>query len=166
MEPSVKKYRICMAAISFCLLSSLCFAQYDKPEEASKRANSHPAKGVNERIVALEKEGWEAIKKKDWNALGALMTENFVMVDEDGIVSGKSEVLKALADLNITDYAMEDTKVVTLDKDAALLTYKVTQRGTYKGQDLPSKPYYASSVYVKRGGKWLNALYQQSLSSK
>ncbi len=159
----MKKYGICTAVLSLLILPALCLAQYEKPA-ATKPGAATIKKAVNQRIVELEKEGWEAIKKKDWNGLGALMTADFVMVDENGIVSGRSEVLKVLADLNLTDYVMEDTKVVMLGRDAALLTYKVTQKGSFKGQDIPSKPYYASSVYVKRGDKWLNVLFQQSLS--
>ena len=160
----MKKHGICTAVLSLSILPGLCLAQYEKPAAATKQGAATITKAVNQRIVELEKEGWEAIKKKDWNGLGALMTADFVMVDENGIVSGRPEVLKVLADLTLTDYLMEDTKGVMLDKDAALLTYKVTQKGSFKGQAIPSKPYYASSVYVKRGGKWLNVLFQQSLS--
>lgn len=165
----MKTYRICAAVLSLAILPPLCFAQCARPAKATKHPSkpqgaATTAKSVDQRVVDLEKEGWEAIKKKDWNGLGALMTSDFVMVDENGIVSGRAEVLKMLADLNVTDYFMEDAKVVMLDKDAALLTYKVTQKGSVKGQPIPSKPYYASSVYVKHGNKWLNVLYQQSLS--
>jgi len=90
-----------------------------------------------EKIVSLEKQGWEAIKKKDWNALGGIMTEEFVEVGKMGI-RGKSEALQDL-NLILTEYAMEQVKVLELSKDAALLAYQLVQKGSYKGQDLPSK---------------------------
>src|SRR5262249_16792361 len=36
------------------------------------------------RIVDLEKRGWEAVKNKDYAALGGLMTEDYQEIDMDG----------------------------------------------------------------------------------
>jgi hypothetical protein len=118
-------------------------------------------KELEDKIVSLEKQGWEAIKKKDWSALSSLMTEDFVEVGEMGI-RGKSEALQDLkANLNITDYSMENVKLLGLSKDAALLTYQLVQKGSYKGQDLPPKM-NCSAAYTRRGGKWLNISFQQT----
>ena len=46
-----------------------------------------------EEIVVLEKQGWEAIRKKHWNTLSSLVAEKFVGVGEMGI-RGKSERYK------------------------------------------------------------------------
>ena len=120
-------------------------------------------KAVEERIVALEKQGWEAIKKKDWNALGSLMTDDFVEVTEMGI-RGKSETLEDLkANFILTEYAMEQVKVLELSKDAVLLAYQLSQKGSYKGQGLPAKM-NCSATYVRRGGKWLNASFQETMA--
>ena len=82
-------------------------------------------KALEEKIVALEKQGWEEIKKKDWNALGSLMTDDFVEVTEMGI-RGKSEALEDLkANLILTEYAIEQVKLLELSKDAALLAYQL-----------------------------------------
>jgi hypothetical protein len=118
-------------------------------------------KALEEKIVAQEKQGWEAIKKKDWTALGRLMAEDFVEVGEMGI-RGKLEAIEDLkANLTLTEYAMEEVKVLELSKDAGLVTYRLVQKGSYKGQDLPSKA-NCSAAYVRRGGKWLNISFQQT----
>ena len=118
-------------------------------------------KALEEKIVAAEKQGWEAITKKDWNALSSLMAEEFVEVGEFGI-RGKSAAIEDLkANLTLREYSMEDAKVLELGKDAALVTYKLTQKGSYKGQDLPSKT-NCSATYLQRGGKWLNISFQQT----
>jgi ketosteroid isomerase-like protein len=120
-------------------------------------------KALGEKIVALEKQGWEAIKKKDWNALGSLMTDDFMEVSEMGI-RGKSEALEDLkANFILTEYAMEQIKVLELSKDAALLAYQLSQKGSYKGQGLPAKM-NCSAAYVRRGGKWLNASFQETMA--
>ena len=118
-------------------------------------------KALEEKIVALEKQGWEAIKKKDWTALGSVMTEDFVKVGEMGI-RGRSAAIEDLkANLTLTEYGMEEVNVLELSKDATMVTYRLVQKGSYKGQDLPSKA-SCSAAYVRRGGKWLNISFQQT----
>jgi hypothetical protein len=118
-------------------------------------------KALEEKIVSLEKQGWEAIKKKDWNGLSSLLTEDFVEVGEMGI-RGKSAAIEDLkANLTVTEYSMENAKVLELGKDGALLTYGLVQKGSYKGQDLPSKA-NCSAAYIRRGGKWLNISFHQT----
>ena len=94
--------------------------------------------------IALE--GWEAIKKKDWNALGSPMTDDFVEVTEMGI-RGKSEALEDLkANFILTEYPMEQVKVLELSKDAALLAYQLSQKGSYKGTSVASQNELQCSV--------------------
>lgn len=109
-------------------------------------------KALEEKITSLEKQGWEAIKKKDWNALSSVMTEDFVDVGEMGI-RGKSEALQDLkANFILTEYAMDHIKMLELSNDAALLTYQLIQKGSYKGQNLLAK-ISCSAAYVRSGGK-------------
>jgi uncharacterized protein DUF4440 len=118
-------------------------------------------KALEEKIVALEKKGWEAITKKDWNGLSSLLAEDFVEVGEMGI-RGKSAAIEDLkANFTLKEYSMEDAKVLELGKDAGLLVYQPVQKGSYQGQDLPSKT-NCSAAYVRRGGKWLNISFQQT----
>jgi hypothetical protein len=120
-------------------------------------------KALEEKIVALEKQGWEAIKNKDWNGLSRLLTEDFVEVGDMG-TRGKSAAMEDLkANLTLTEYSMQDPKVLELGKDGSLLTYQLVQKGSYKGQDLPSKT-NCSAAYVRRGGKWLNLSFHQTVA--
>ena len=66
--------------------------------------------------------------------------------------------------VDLTDYAMEDVKVTLFNADVALVTYKVTEKGSFKGEQLPSKPYYVGSGYLKRTGKWVNIYTQTTLA--
>jgi hypothetical protein len=140
--------------ISLLCLSALLFLCVTSTGAAGSNA-------LEEKIVALEKQGWEAIKNKDWNGLSSLLTEDFVEVGEMGI-RGKSAAIEDLkANLTVTEYSMEDAKVLELGKDGGLLTYQLVQKGSYKGQDLPSKA-NCSAAYIRRGGKWLNISFHQT----
>jgi ketosteroid isomerase-like protein len=111
------------------------------------------AKSLREILVEKEEDGWKAIKIKDYVAWANLIAEDFVEVDALG-VRGKSEEAKALHDINLADYAISDTRALCLGRNVGLVIYKISLRGTYQGKDLP-KTLYESSLYVKRGEKWL-----------
>ena len=56
---------------------------------------------------------------------------------------------------------LSNIKVTFLTSDAALITYKATQDATCNGQAAPPAV-WASSAYVKRGGKWFAASHQET----
>jgi hypothetical protein len=115
------------------------------------------------RIVALEKLSWEAVKNKDYTALGSLMAEEYCEIDMDGR-RAKTVALDNARNIALTNYSMSDVKLSVLGKDAALLTYKVVFTGTFKGEAMPTQPFYYGVVYMRRNGKWLAAFAQETLS--
>ncbi|HKB39930.1 MAG TPA: DUF4440 domain-containing protein, partial [Gemmataceae bacterium] len=64
-------------------------------------------------------------------------------------------------DLKLTEYAAAKTRVTLLDREAALVTYELTLKGTFKGKEVPRKS-FASAVWVKRDGRWLETFYQET----
>jgi len=116
---------------------------------------------VEAQIIALEKAGWEAWKKKDGSWTQENVTDDFLLVNSDS-VSNKAQVIKATAtDCEVKSYSLDNFKFVTLDKDSALMTYTAMQDGVCNGKAIPPKV-RASVVYVKRGSKWLEALYMET----
>src|SRR5215510_9140320 len=92
---------------------------------ANKAADMKSTGAVSESdIIAKEKAGWDAIKKKDWDALGKMLTTDFIDVESDGVYD-KAASLASLKDLDLTDATFSDWKMLTIDKDALILTYKV-----------------------------------------
>lgn len=113
------------------------------------------------QIIALEKAGWEAWKNKDGSWTRDNCTEEFLLVNSES-VSDKTQVVKATAtDCNVKSYSLDNFKFVTLDKDSVLLTYTAMQDGVCNGKTIPANV-RASVVYVKRGSKWLEALYMET----
>jgi len=116
---------------------------------------------VEAQIIALEKAGWEAWKTKDGSWTRDNVTEEFLLVNSEG-VSNKTQVIKSTAtDCEVKSYSLDNFKFVTLDKDSVLMTYTAMQDGVCSGKTIPAKV-RASVVYVKRGGKWLEALYMET----
>ena len=113
------------------------------------------------RIIALDTQGWEAWKNNDPAWFEANTTEDFMSISSDGI-SNKSQVVKATAtDCAVKAFSLADFKFVMLDKNAVLLTYTATQDAVCGGKPAPTTLRVAVN-YVRRGGRWLEAMYMQA----
>jgi hypothetical protein len=77
-------------------------------------------------------------------------------------VGGKAQYVKAIIDNNCTvsNFSLDNTKVTMLSTDVALLTYRYAHDAVCGGNPEAS-PLWASTVYVKRGDKWLISFHQE-----
>ncbi len=117
-----------------------------------------PTEDVEKAVSALN----EAFHKGDADAARRLMTDDHVAVTAYyGGPQDRAEQLKTLPDLKLAEYAAAKTRVSPLGKDAALVTYELTLKGTYKDKEVPRKN-FASAVWVKRDGRWQEAFYQET----
>src|SRR5262245_25751798 len=102
-----------------------------------------------------------AFNKGDVDALKRLMTEDHVTILTYAQFSNTANQLQVLADWKFTEYKMGGLKVKALTKDVALVSYRATIKGTYKGKEVPS-PVQVVEVWMNRDEKWLQASYQET----
>jgi hypothetical protein len=115
-----------------------------------------------EALIALEKQAWEAWKTKDGKFFQGLLSEESIGVGDSGVAK-KATIVKDIAgsDCEVRSYSLDNYEVVMLDPNTAILTFKADQDATCKGKVVPARV-WASSVYIKRGGKWLSAFHQET----
>jgi len=156
-----------LALVCFLIAAVACTpgpsGNKDTTANANKAAEAKPPS--ESEIVAIEKSGWDLIKKKDVDGLGKLLTDDFIEIEDEGVYD-KAASLASLKDYDLTDITFSNWKMLTIDKDAVILTYDVTTKATSKGQPIPAGPYHAAAGYVNRAGKWLGISFQQTLSQK
>jgi ketosteroid isomerase-like protein len=97
-----------------------------------------------------------AFDQGDVETLRGLMTEDHVSTLTYAHFSNAAELLKALADYQFSEYKISALRVKPLTQDVALASHHATITGTYQGREVPS-PVQVTTVWVKRGGKWLEA---------
>ncbi len=103
-----------------------------------------------------------AFKDRDVAVIKQLTTPDHIAITPFyGEPQARAEEIKSLPDLKVTEYTEGKFNVRFLSKEVVLITYPLQVKGTFKGKKLFSKN-YASSVWVKRGGKWLEAFYQET----
>jgi len=120
---------------------------------------------LKEQLVKLEKQSWEAWKNRDGKFFEGFLSDDHVEVGFSGVAS-KKEVVQVVGSpvCNVKSYELDQFEMKLLDKNTALLTYREAQ-DTMCHKVVPS-PCWVSSLYMKRGDRWLNVLYQQSQITK
>lgn len=164
----MKIAQLCMVVVALLVLTSSAPAQtaqdFRKPDQSSQAASaSKGMSSVEETIISMEKRAWEAVKARDAKAFSGLFATEGLLADDGGFTT-QPAFLQTLNDLIITDYTLSDVKVMMIDKDAALITYKADAKGSYKGQPFPPNPTYVSTVWSKRGGKWMAVYHQETMA--
>jgi hypothetical protein len=128
---------------------------------ANAAATATPTGPTQADIEAKERQVYDAIKAKNWDAFAGLLTDDFVIVSRDGVMA-KAAMLGDMKKYDLTEYTLSDFRLLKVDADLAVLTYTETEKSSYDGHATPGKPVRASSAWVNRGGKWLAAYHQET----
>jgi hypothetical protein len=113
-------------------------------------------------IIAQEKAIWDKIKQKEPEGFAAMLADDFIYVSSDGVYD-KAGTVNGIKQMAVTEMTLSDWKTVMLDKDAAIVTYTVSIKGTSGGQPTPPGAQRAASLWVNRGGKWVGEFHQDTL---
>ena len=128
---------------------------------ANAAATATPAGPTQADIEAKERQVYEAIKSKNWDAFAGMLSDDFVIVNRDGVMA-KAAMLGDMKKYDLTEYTLSDFRFLKVDADLAVITYTETEKSTYDGHASDGKPVRASSAWVNRGGKWVAAYHQES----
>src|SRR5437762_11967881 len=150
----MKKFIVLAACL---IVAAACSTEPPATNAPATNANSattaKSATPTEAEAMDREKGTWDAIKKKDYDGFGNMITTDYLEVGGDGIFN-KEEIIADLKNLTLNDYTISNSKMMVIDKDAFLLTYDVTIKGVYKNEAFPEGPYHAGSAWVNRDGKW------------
>ena len=118
-------------------------------------------------LKKIEQELTDSILKSDTAAFEKYLTSDYLGIGPDGVAQNKSELLADIKSgtLKLESSTISDMKVQVADPDMAVVVYRTTDKGTYKGKDVTGE-YRWLDVFVKRGGKWQIAIDQGTQIAK
>ena len=122
---------------------------------------SASAKPTDDQLISNVKMLWEAFKNKDAKPFDTWLTEDVVDINPMG-VSDKAGIKKMMMDYTVSDYSLTDFKLTWIDKDAVIITYKASLKGSYMGKELPPGTQICTDIWVSQGGKWLAKFHQET----
>jgi hypothetical protein len=120
---------------------------------------------IEKTIIANEQKINDAIVKGDPAAFKSEVAEDALAVDDQGVTTA-ADMIKMLkpANAKITESKLDGFKFVWVDTNTAVVTYTWTGKGTFMGQPVHS-PSYSSTVYTKRGTRWVAVFHQETYPS-
>ncbi|MDT7690228.1 MAG: hypothetical protein QOE46_2987 [Acidobacteriota bacterium] len=129
---------------------------------ATPAATATPVAGPTQAdIEAKERQVWDAIKAKNWDAFAANLADDFIIVSERGVET-KAQTVDSIKKYDLSEYTFSDIRFIKVDADLAVLIYTSTEKSTYDGKPNSGKPLHNGSAWVNRGGKWLAVYHQES----
>ncbi|HXW04758.1 MAG TPA: nuclear transport factor 2 family protein [Vicinamibacterales bacterium] len=128
------------------------------------RAEAQDAQ-AEKTILAAERAVHEALMKHDLATFKKHVPAESWAVDPMMGRVQTSEFLKVFdtfaKDLTITTWDLTDSKVIWIDPNTAVHTYKWTGSGTFQGKPIPGTV-WSSTVWTKRKGQWTAMFHQES----
>lgn len=146
--------RLLGALLMLALGATVLFAQ-SAMKSSRKAATEH-------KIQKLETSLWQA-----WKDHNARPFDEYLTGDSIDLGSthnrGKTDIVKEITShsCKVTSFSLSGFAYLWLDANSLIITYTGMQEGSCNGNKLPAKV-NASSVWVKRGGKWMNPFHQES----
>jgi hypothetical protein len=122
--------------------------------KATPTPEAKPAESPSGDPIAREKQVWDAIKSKNYDAFANFLAEDQIEVEEFGVLD-KAGSVKGIQEFDASKATLSDFKSVNLDSNATLVTYLV--KIPIKGMNPLGERH--STIWVNRSGKWLAALH-------
>ena len=143
------------------LVAGAAFAQ-TPPAPAASGATDKAA--VEKTLIALENRLNDAIARGDKATFQLLVAPDSVSADKVGFLP-TSQFLQVFDRLKVTEWKIVTPQVLWIDGTSAIVTYSWTGAGTFMDQPLDS-PVLASTVWTKRGTRWLAVYHQETAKAK
>ena len=120
------------AALLLVVAATACTPVTNNTNTGSGNANTNtgaaasptPAGPTLADIEAKERQVNEAIKAKNWDAFGAMLADDFVLVTSDGVMN-KAQTLEGIKKYDLTEYTLSDPRFLRVDADLAVFTYTI-----------------------------------------
>jgi hypothetical protein len=123
-----------------------------------------PAKALSpleQSLITSEKSLIEAKKQNDIAFFKRTLSDDFSLVGVDGTLLQEQEAIDNLGDADLLELTPYGVKVVTLNDNAAVVTYDaIVREKPQEDQGPPPRYQHFSSVWVKQGDQWKLKFHQ------
>jgi len=118
---------------------------------------------VEKSLQPKEEAGWKAWKHHNAKLVEEYVSDDSLNIADGTVTKGKQQILKAITDPGcvVNSYSLSDFSYMWLDKDTVVMTYTASQDATCSGKKQAGKV-IATSIWQKKGGKWLSPFHQET----
>lgn len=156
------KKTLWMTAAGVLMTATLAFAQAEMKKPMATKGD------LANTLMHREQAMLEALQKKDVAGFKKYIMAGTWNVDENGYMT-IDDFVKALNDPKANfmweSFKTSDMKVVNIDANAAVVTYKLDEKGSFMGQPMPPVV-YATTIWANHGGTWMAVFHQESTAAQ
>ena len=141
---------------------SLIVAALFAPAIAFAQSTPRPA-GVAAEVRMLEQRMWDKWKTRDFEAMARMMAADARFLGTGGDLTKEqsmAEVRKSSCD--VRRVTLQDVHVLVPGPNTAVITYRSVLDGTCNGKPVSPTGDLNTSVWERRGGRWLTIVHHQS----
>ena len=131
---------------------------------AASPAGAQPKQSAIEtQLIDLEKQSWVAWQNMDADFWSRFLSDDHVELNGYVGMTGKQDVIRGISSkaCKVASYKVDHFSFRQLDPRTAVLVYRAEQDTTCGTVHVPS-PVWATSLYQKRKGGWVNVLYEHT----
>jgi hypothetical protein len=141
---------VILATVSFLVLPSVMQAQ-----------------GLKADILANETKVWQTFLgvHPDTAAFEQLVVPDYLCIEANGVLMTEPENVDQLTHLTFSSFKIMDPQIRVLSPSAALIVARVRFAGTADGHSMSGET-LTSTMWVKRGNKWLAQLHTETFTKQ
>ena len=129
--------------------------------KSQQRAQTDRSKLHIGEVIQLEKEVWKAARARDATKFAELVPADAVMIFHSGIVT-QPDYIATMHGRTLQKNKIWDLRGYMPNRTTVILTYQTVRRGNYRGKRFPSTPVIESTIWIKREGRWVAVLNQET----
>jgi hypothetical protein len=142
-----------LIAIGAVLIVVSAFAAPARKSTLRPVVDAPQASPLADEVMSLEKSLTDAQKRRDRNFYNSTLADDFISVGTDGKVHTKPEILGDLPSTELAEYRTYNVQVLSLNDNAAVVTYDVIVRMVHYDDETP-RYQHVSSIWVRQDSQW------------
>ncbi len=135
--------------------------RHSKPLVKSSREKN----AIIKKVIKLEKLVWKVAQERDANAFQELVPADAIMIFQSGIMR-QPNYLRTMKERTIAHYEFGTIRGFMPTDSTVILFYEAVRIGQEGGRSFPQGAVIESTTWVKRKGRWIAVLNQETPTSK
>ncbi len=134
-----------------------------KPKRSSKLfANiSREQNAIVKQVIKLERLVWKVAQERDADAFQQLVPADAIMIFQSGIMR-QPDYLKTMKDRTIAHYEFGPIRGFMPTDSTVILVYQAVRIGRQGNRNFPQGTIVESTTWVRREGRWVAVLNQET----
>jgi hypothetical protein len=116
-------------------------------------------------LMKLEVESWQYLKDTNISAMKQYLGDDAILIFSNGQRFSKAQQITAMPYIQLDSFTIEpDADIKVWTPEVATLLYRVSYTSGMKNTKTSTVKVLSSSTYVRRNGRWVSELYQETLA--